>query len=220
MSKQTILIMTFGLLIILSLSFFSFNYFDTSKIKKSSSSLSEAIDINSFKMDYSDVLEKIGGGSFKNEEVQVSLDKEWILNTESPQNNNPADVDSKVFLNAYQIEEDTAVPWFFIISEKETFDIPVFLEKIAENNGKIISKNENGSLSIEYENGTSQKTIIIQMTVKTTEEKFLTFSLITVNASPEKAEEKFNGILAKTSVVNYLEVVDFSLEEEKEEVEE
>jgi len=220
MSKQTILIMTFGLLIILSLSFFSFTYFDASKIENNSSSLSEVIDINSFKMDYSDVLEKIGGGSFKNEEVQVSLDKEWILNTESPQNNNPADTDSKVFLNAYQIEEDTAVPWFFIISEKESFDIPSFLEKVAQNNGKIISKNENGSLSIEYENGTSQKTIIIQMTVKTTEEKFLTFSLITVNASIEKAEEMFNGILAKTSVVNYLEVVDFAFEEEKEEVEE
>jgi len=220
MSKQTILIMVLGLLILLSLSFFSANYFNSVKTNGEIVSLPENLNLESFQMDYSDVLEKIGGGSFKNEEVQVSLDKEWILNTESPQNNNPADVDSKVFLNAYQIEEDTAVPWFFIISEKETFDTPVFLEKIAENNGKIISKNENGSLSIEYENGTSQKTIIIQMTVKTTEEKFLTFSLITVNASPGKAEEKFNGILAKTAVVNYLEVVDFSLEEEKEEVEE
>ena len=212
--------MILGLLILLSLSFFSANYFNSVKTNSEIVSLPENLNLESFQMDYSDVLEKIGGGSFKNEEVQVSLDKEWILNTESPQNNNPADVDSKVFLNAYQIEEDTAVPWFFIISEKETFDTPVFLEKIAENNGKIISKNENGSLSIEYENGTSQKTIIIQMTVKTTEEKFLTFSLVTVNASPEKAEEKFNGILAKTAVVNYLEVVDFFLEEEKEEVEE
>jgi len=220
MSKQTILIMVLGLLILLSLSFFSANYFNSVKTNGEIVSLPENLNLESFQMDYSDVLEKIGGGSFKNEEVQVSLDKEWILNTESPQNNNPADVDSKVFLNAYQIEEDTAVPWFFIISEKETFDTPVFLEKIAENNGKIISKNENGSLSIEYENGTSQKTIIIQMTVKTTEEKFLTFSLITVNASPGKAEEKFNGILAKTAVVNYLEVVDFVLKEEKEEVEE
>ena len=220
MNNRTILIMILGLLILLSLSFFSANYFNSVKTNSEIVSLPENLNLESFQMDYSDVLEKIGGGSFKNEEVQVSLDKEWILNTESPQNNNPADVDSKVFLNAYQIEEDTAVPWFFIISEKETFDTPVFLEKIAENNGKIISKNENGSLSIEYENGTSQKTIIIQMTVKTTEEKFLTFSLVTVNASPEKAEEKFNGILAKTAVVNYLEVVDFFLEEEKEEVEE
>ena len=220
MNNRTILIMILGLLILLSLSFFSANYFNSVKTNSEIVSLPENLNLESFQMDYSDVLEKIGGGSFKNEEVQVSLDKEWILNTESPQNNNPADVDSKVFLNAYQIEEDTAVPWFFIISEKETFDTPVFLEKIAENNGKIISKNENGSLSIEYENGTSQKTIIIQMTVKTTEEKFLTFSLITVNASLEKAEEKFNGILAKTSVVNYLEVVDFAFEEEKEEVEE
>ena len=220
MNNRTILIMILGLLILLSLSFFSANYFNSVKTNSEIVSLPENLNLESFQMDYSDVLEKIGGGSFKNEEVQVSLDKEWILNTESPQNNNPADVDSKVFLNAYQIEEDTAVPWFFIISEKETFDIPVFLEKIAENNGKIISKNENGSLSIEYENGTSQKTIIIQMTVKTTEEKFLTLSLITVNASIVKAEEKFNGILAKTSVVNYLEVVDFAFEEEKEEVEE
>ena len=220
MNNRTILTMILGLLILLSLSFFSANYFNSVKTNSEIVSLPGNLNLESFQMDYSDVLEKIGGGSFKNEEVQVSLNKEWILNTESPQNNNPADVDSKVFLNAYQIEEDTAVPWFFIISEKETFDIPVFLEKIAENNGKIISKNENGSLSIEYENGTSQKTIIIQMTVKTIEEKFLTFSLITVNASIEKAEEMFNGILAKTSVVNYLEVVDFAFEEEKEEVEE
>ncbi|MDD4662147.1 MAG: hypothetical protein PHG24_02605 [Candidatus Pacebacteria bacterium] len=215
MSKQTILIMAFGLLIILSLSFFSFTYFDASKIENNSSSLSEVIDIDSFKMDYSDVLEKIGGGSFKNEYVQVSLDKNWILNTDAPKNTNPANSDGDAFFNAYQIEEDTSVPWFFIISKKDSFDALDYLGKIEQNSGEITSIQEDGSFSIEYSNGTSQKTIIIEKIIKTIDGKFIDLSLITVNTSSENAKNVFNSLLSEVAVINFLETVKFNSFEEK-----
>jgi len=209
MSKKTLLTIIFGMLLIIALSFFSSKTFREGQINNDAWLLNQGDDFNvdSFKIDYEDVLDQIGGGEFKNEDVEILLSKDWIINKTSPKNSDLIKNNGEVFFNAYSIEENGSIPWIFSITKNDFFEIPDYIEKLQENGGIIIDKQEDGSFVAEYDNGSNKKTTIMQKIVKTNDQKFIIISLVTVNASLEKVKENFNKLLEDCTVLNYLETI-------------
>lgn len=210
MSKKTLLTMIFGLILILTLSFFSANF----GLKQLDEGLSIKLDEENFSknfdVSYDTVLDKIGGGSFKNDDINVFFDKNWILNKANPGNNNVINNNGTVFFNAYLINEESSTPWIYAITKNDPFEATDYAQKIKESKGEIVEKKEDGSFIIEFDNGTNKKTIIMQKVVKTNDQKFITISLTTVNAPIQKVKETFDYLLNNTTILNYSETVFFN----------
>lgn len=202
--------MIFGLILILTLSFFSANF----GLKQLDEGLSIKLDEENFSknfdVSYDTVLDKIGGGSFKNDDINVFFDKNWILNQANPGNNNVINNNGTVFFNAYLINEESSTPWIYAITKNDPFEATDYAQKIKESKGEIVEKKEDGSFIIEFDNGTNKKTIIMQKVVKTNDQKFITISLTTVNASIQKVKETFDYLLNNTTILNYSETVFFN----------
>lgn len=210
MSKKTLLTMIFGLILILTLSFFSANF----GLKQLDEGLSIKLDEENFSknfdVSYDTVLDKIGGGSFKNDDINVFFDKNWILNKANPGKNNVINNNGTVFFNAYLINEESSTPWIYAITKNDSFETTDYAQKIKESKGEIVEKKEDGSFIIEFDNGTNKKTIIMQKVVKTNDHKFITISLTTVNAPIQKVKETFDYLLNNTTILNYSETVFFN----------
>jgi len=210
MSKKTLLTMIFGLILILTLSFFSANF----GLKQLDEGLSIKLDEENFSknfdVSYDTVLDKIGGGSFKNDDINVFFDKNWILNKANPGNNNVINNNGTVFFNAYLINEESSTPWIYAITKNDPFEATDYAQKIKESKGEIVEKKEDGSFIIEFDNGTNKKTIIMQKVVKTNDQKFITISLTTVNAPIQKVKETFDYLLNNTTILNYSETMFFN----------
>lgn len=202
--------MIFGLILILTLSFFSANF----GLKQLDEGLSIKLDEENFSknfdVSYDTVLDKIGGGSFKNDDINVFFDKNWILNKANPGNNNVINNNGTVFFNAYLINEESSTPWIYAITKNDPFEATDYAQKIKESKGEIVEKKEDGSFIIEFDNGTNKKTIIMQKVVKTNDQKFITISLTTVNAPIQKVKETFDYLLNNTTILNYSETMFFN----------
>lgn len=202
--------MIFGLILILTLSFFSANF----GLKQLDEGLSIKLDEENFSknfdVSYDIVLDKIGGGSFKNDDINVFFDKNWILNKANPGNNNVINNNGTVFFNAYLINEESSTPWIYAITKNDPFEATDYAQKIKESKGEIVEKKEDGSFIIEFDNGTNKKTIIMQKVVKTNDQKFITISLTTVNAPIQKVKETFDYLLNNTTILNYSETMFFN----------
>lgn len=194
-----------GIFLILLSSWLSFNFINVdSKVEDVTS-----INLQNFQiaLDYNDALEKIGGGNFKNEELEITLNNRWILNETSPEKNSLIADSGDALFNAYSLEEDSSVPWIFSITKKDSFSINEYILLIESGGGVILKEFDDGSFVMEFENGTNQKTKVVQKIIKTTEQKFIIISLTTVNTTIEKVEDNFNYLLGNTYILKYEETV-------------
>lgn len=158
-------------------------------------------------LDYASALKEIGGGIFENEDFEINLNDNWILNETSPEKNSLIADSGDALFNAYSIEEDSSVPWIFSITQKESFDIDDYILSVEGGGGIILEELEDGSFIMEFENGTNQKTKVMQKIVKTTDQRFIILSLTTVNTTVEKVKETINYLLGNTNILKYEETV-------------
>jgi len=208
MSKKTILIMIFGLIVILASSYFSFNFFETKKTEDAAPFNIDMEILNGMSMSYDDVLDKVGGGSFDSEDLEINLDKNWIINKASPSGNNLIkNEEGQVIFNAYSLNQNNGTPWLYSIAVNNSFEISDYILGIQEGSGNIIENEEDGSFVVEFESSETSKTAIIQKIIKTNDEKTIIFSLVTVNASLEKIKDTFNYLLDNSIILNYQKTV-------------
>ncbi|MDD4358455.1 MAG: hypothetical protein PHY30_01410 [Candidatus Pacebacteria bacterium] len=204
-SKRTLLIMIFGFILLLGLSYFS-NQINKDIINNSDNSLlGTDVEMPDINMDYTNVLNQIGGGEFKNDYINASFSKDWLLNKTNPTNGNLIKNNEEVFLSAYSIEEDTSIPWIFSISKIDSFEPLDYLKKIQDSNGELKESEEDGSFIAEFANETNKNTIVMQKIVKNNDQKFIVMSLLSVNAPLEKIKEVFNGLISGVEIINYAE---------------
>lgn len=209
MNKRTILIFTIGLIILLGLSYFSNKISNMGQISSTTYSVSEDFNFDNFDMSYENVLDQVGGGKFQNDDVEVSFTKDWIINkqTSSLSGNDMIKNTGEAFFNAYSIGKDNSTPWIFSINKRDTFETLEYIAEIEADNGEIIEGKEDGSFIMQFDNESNKDTVIMQKIVKTNDQKFITISLLTVNASLEKVKEIFKNLLKNTTILNYSETV-------------
>lgn len=208
MSKKTLLTLIFGFILILGLGFFSVNL-GLKNLKTPGPLIQidhESIKEN-FDADYNAVLEKMGGGTIQNNDINVTLEKEWLVNQGGQTSNDIFNKSGTTLLNAYLLTEESPNPWIYTITKIDHFEKESYSQKIQESYGEITKIFEDNAFLIEFNMGTPQRTMVLQKIIQTKKEEYLVLSLTTLSSSINEVKEAFDNLLNKTEILNYKETM-------------
>ncbi len=208
MSKKTLLTLIFGLILILGLGFYSVNLgLKNLKTPGPLIQIDHASIKENFDADYNTVLEKMGGGTIQNDDINVTLEKEWLVNQGGQTSNDIFNKSGTTLLNAYLLTEESPNPWIYTITKIDHFEKESYSQKIQESYGEITKIFEDNAFLIEFNMGTPQRTMVMQKIIQTKKEEYLVLSLTTLSSSISEVKEAFDNLLNKTEILNYKETM-------------